>query len=78
MGSRQNVRFARVEDTTWPVYDGSAEWALRYGGEGLLTRSDKLYLASVLSAYEHLTDPRRTVHEVGDALRRARKARAGS
>lgn len=69
-------RWAQVDDTVWPIYSGDVEWALRYGGEGLLSRTDKLYLASVLSAYDHLTRPDARQRTVAASLRRARLARS--
>lgn len=46
-------RFARINDTTWPVPatdtdDGDTEWRLRYSTP---TREDLLFAASVMAAY---------------------------
>ncbi len=38
---------------TWPLVDSDLVWRLRYAPESV-TAKDKMYLASVLSAYEEL------------------------
>jgi hypothetical protein len=73
------VRYVEIEDTLWPVdacdWDGSAsaEWVLRYGTPEDRERQ-RLSVASVLSAYEYLTDPNRSMKDATASLRRARKA----
>lgn len=72
-------RYGHVEGTAWPVNltstdeEDGLEWKLRYAREHL-TRSEHLLLASVVSAYVHLTDPNRTQEEARRSLRRARTA----
>ncbi len=73
------IRNITVDDTSWPVDvstddEDSAEWTLRYGTPER-REEQRLSVASVLSAYEHLTDPSRSLKEVTDALRRVRTAR---
>jgi hypothetical protein len=67
--------YVRVDETTWPVdletsEHSSAEWALRYGDP--LPR--RMFIASLVSAYSRLTDPRITQADAFSALRRAREA----
>lgn len=55
------MRYVKVEDTTWPVdfIDDDtygAEHALRYGTT-YMREEQRLSVASILSAYEYLTDP---------------------
>ncbi len=68
-------RYARGDGgTTWPVVqygEHDVEWKLRYHPESL-TREDRLWLASVIVAYQHLTDP----HSVAPREKFARARRA--
>lgn len=64
-----------VEETSWPVDletddHNAAEWELRYGDP--LPR--RMFIASLVNAYNHLTDPRITQGDAIRALRRARSA----
>lgn len=73
------IHHVTIEDTTWPVdvetdEENSAQWTLRYGGPEFRDQQ-RLSVASVLSAYEHLTNPRRSLEDVLASLRLARKAR---
>lgn len=73
-----SIKSIKVEDTLWPVDvatedEDSAEWILRYG---ITERREdqRLSVASILSAYEYLIDPNRTLKDATESLRRARKA----
>jgi hypothetical protein len=53
----EKARFIRFDDQTWPVVDTDLAWTLRYaykGGALTLDNRDRLYLASILDAYEEL------------------------
>lgn len=72
-------RFVTVDDTTWPIEVGDLAWVLRYGmpveqRPEVLTRQDRLILASVVESYLFLIDPTRPHKEAVASLRRARKA----
>jgi hypothetical protein len=76
------IYFEVIEDTTWPVDIGtgdesSAEWTLRYGSPEY-RENQRLSIASVLSAYQSLTDPSQSLKDATAKLRRARKAHANA
>ena len=50
------VRYIHKKDgTTWPIYDDELEWVLRNSGSNYtITIEERLYLASVLNAYDKL------------------------
>jgi hypothetical protein len=78
MEATMPIKHVVVEGTRWPVdiIDGdqdSAEWVQRYGAPILLAEQ-RYSVASALSAYHHLIDPRRTQAEAIASLKRARKA----
>lgn len=72
------IRHVVVEDTVWPVDyssddEDAAQWVLRYGTTER-RESQRLSVASILSAYAHLTDPELSLKGATAALRRARQA----
>ena len=72
------IRNVIVEDTTWPVDvstddEDAAQWILRYGSPER-REAQRMSVASILSAYADLTDPRRSMADATAMLRRARKA----
>ena len=76
------IYFEVVEDTVWPVDIGtadedSAEWTLRYGSSGY-RENQRLSIASILRAYQSLTDPNQSLKDATAQLRRARKAHANA
>ena len=69
-----------VEDTTWPVDlssddEDSAEWVLRYGTPER-REAQRMSVASIVSAYKDMTDPRRSLKDCTAMLRRALTAAA--
>lgn len=75
-GEKRTVNYVRDEatDTVWPVPHG-AEWVLRYGTpEG--REAQRMGVASIIAAYEYLTNPHLPQYAAIDALKRARKASA--
>ena len=69
-----------VEDTTWPVDlssddEDSAEWVLRYGTPER-REAQRMSVASIVSAYKDMTDPRRSLKDGTAMLRRSRTAAA--
>ena len=74
------IRHVVVEDTTWPVDvstddEDAAQWVLRYGNTAR-REEQRMSVASILSAYADITDPRRSLKDATAMLRRARKAQA--
>jgi hypothetical protein len=72
------IRWVRVEDTTWPVDvatddEDAAQWVQRYGTPERVVEQ-RMSVASVLSAYAHLTDSTLTMRQAEAALHRARTA----
>lgn len=72
MADTDTVRYARVEDTTWPVPLG-AGWVQRYGTPDAIVEQ-RLTVASIIQAYSHLLDPALSMRDATAALRRARRA----
>lgn len=62
-----------VLETTWPVNVGDLEWACRYTRAERLT-AYRYVVASVVAAYDALTDTRISEREAIDKLKRARQA----
>ena len=72
------MRYITVDGTVWPVdineADGpSAEWIQRYGTPAE-REHQRLAVASVLSAYSHLTDSSQLMIDATAKLNRARQA----
>jgi hypothetical protein len=68
-------RYVRVDETTWPIDREtpsvpSMEWLLRYGDP----MPHRLFIASIVHAYNHLLDPDISLADATRSLRRARKA----
>lgn len=68
----------QVGESTWPVdsitdNEDSAQWVQRYGPPERVV-VQRMSVASVLSAYAHLTDPHISMTDATAALRRAREA----
>lgn len=75
------IRYFRVDDTTWPVDvstedEESAEWVQRYGTPER-REEQRMAVASILSAYETLTNSQQTQKDARAKLGRAMKANDG-
>lgn len=65
------MSYGTIEGTTWPVDTDDVQWKLRYAPNAL-TKEDRLFAASVMAAYAHLTDPMVDEESAIAALKRAR------
>lgn len=75
MKVKRNGNYVRIDDMTWPIHvsDGigvnGVEWRIRYMTH-LLTKSDLLFAASVMAAYQQMVqDPTIKRNKIVKALR---------